>query len=103
MAFFRAEKDPDSIRTYTLDWANGGANDGGVGDTGWLQGDTISTSSWTAETGLTVVTDTNTDTTTSVKVSGGILGRKHLLTNRITTVAGGETEDRTIELKIVQK
>ena len=103
MAFFKVEKDPDAIRTYTLDWADGGLNDGLVGDTGWLQGDTIATSNWTAESTLTVVVDANTTTTTSAKVSGGVLGKTHKLTNRITTTNGSETEDRTIEVKIVQK
>lgn len=103
MAFFKVEKDPDSIRTYTLDWADGGLNDGLVGDTGWLQGDTIATSIWIAESTLSVDADSESDTTTSVKVSGGKLGKKHLLTNRVTTTIGGETEDRSIEVKIVHK
>lgn len=103
MAFFKVEKDPDAIRTYTLDWADGGLNDGLVGDTGWLQGDTIATSTWIPESTLNAVVDSKSDTTTSVKVSGGTLGKRHLLTNRITTTTGGETEDRTIEVKIVPK
>ena len=100
--FARVEKDPDAIRTYTIDWADTGPNDATADDTGWLQGDTISSSTWTVDTGITLVADAFTTTATSVKLSGGVLGRRYKAVNRVVTT-NGETDDRTIEVQIVQK
>ena len=100
--FKRVEKDPDAIRTYTIDYADGGPNDATADDTGWLQTDTISTSAWTLDTGITADAEANTTTTASVKISGGVVGRKYKAVNRIVTV-NGETDDRTLEVQIVQK
>ncbi len=101
--FVRIEKDPDAIRTYTIDWANGGDNDGSIYDKGWLQSDTIATSTWIlSSTDITNVAEANDTTTASIKISGGILGKIYKVTNRIVT-ANGETDDRTIQIKIVQK
>lgn len=86
------KKDPDATLDYTIDW------------TEWLSAidDTISTSTWVAQAGLTVDSDTNTTTTATAFVSGGTAGTTLTLTNRITTV-GGRTDDRSITLKIVER
>lgn len=86
------KKDPDATLDYTIDW------------TEWLSAidDTISTSTWVAQAGLTVDSDTNTTTTATAFVSGGTAGTTLTLTNRITT-AGGRTDDRSITLKIVER
>ena len=86
------KKDPDATLDYTIDW------------TEWLSAidDTISTSTWVAEAGLTVDSDTNTTTAATAFVSGGTAGTTLTLTNRITTV-GGRTDDRSITLKIVER
>lgn len=70
----------------------------------WLAAidDTIATSTWIPEAGLTVVSESNTTTTATAFVSGGTLGEALTLTNRITT-AGGRTDDRSITLKIVER
>lgn len=74
-------KDPDSTLDYGWDWFE------------WLEGDTISTSVWTVPAGLTnvgesgptVITEPEDKVTTSVFISGGVLGEIYTITNRITT------------------
>ena len=85
-------KDPDSILDYSVDWGY------------WLSDvvDTISTSTWIVESGLTEITNTNTTTTSTIWISGGTLGTTYLVTNRITT-AGGRSEDKSFYIKIKNK
>ena len=92
-------KDPDAILVYTFDWANNGPNDATVDDRGWLQTAVISTSTFIIPAGLTNVVDSNTSTTASIKLSGGRHGKNYIVTNRIVTDLG-ETEDRSIEVKV---
>ena len=90
MASFK--KDPDAVLDYTVDWGP------------WLTGiaDTIATVTWLPDTGLTVVSDSNTATTATAFVSGGTVNTIKSLTCRVTT-AGGRTDDRTISLKILNR
>ncbi len=90
-------KDPDAALSYTLDWD--GASSGP-----WLStGDTISATAWTlSSTGISGSTDSNTNTTTTINVSGGTAGEDYDLTNRITT-ANGLITDRTIRIKVQEK
>lgn len=77
-------KDPNATVIYTVDW-----------NTNFLSGvsgGTISTSTWVVPTGITSVTESNTTTTTTIKLSGGTLEQSYTLVNRITTSAG-LTED----------
>ena len=85
MKLFR--KDPSAILDYSIDWSL------------WLNGDTIATSSWTVPTGLTKVSDTKNDSSTTVWLSGGTLGQTYTVTNRITT-ANGRTDERSIIIKV---
>ena len=55
--------------------------------------DTISTSTWTADAGLTVVSNSNTDNTTTVVVSGGRVGAYCTLHNHIVTSASYEYDE----------
>ena len=77
MAVAEVVKDPDEELIYTFDFSSA------------LNGDTITASVWTAESDLTVDADSNTTTTTTVKLSGGTLGRK-LKAKNVVTLAGGE-------------
>lgn len=99
-------KDPDAVLNYGHDWADGGANDGSTADTGWLQSDTVATSTWSVEGPdalLVVDSDSNDATTTTVVLSGGTLNKgDYLVTNHIITAAGYE-EDRTIVVRMVEK
>lgn len=81
-------KDPDAILDYSINWSS------------WLvTGDTIATSTWTAETGITVDSDSNTTTAATVWLSGGTLGESYDVTNHIVTDAGRE-DDRTITILV---
>ena len=96
------KKDPDAILIYTFDWANGGPNDGTLDDDGWLQGAEISSTSFIIHADLTNVVETNTTTTASIKLSGGKNGKDYIVTNRVVT-DGGETEDRSIQVRVRQR
>lgn len=82
-------KDPNAVLDYIVDW------------TSFLAGDTIPIggSTWVVQSGITKDTDTRTTTSTTIWLSGGTLGQKYALTNRIAT-AGGRVEDRTIYVKV---
>lgn len=98
-------KDPAAVLSYGLNWANFGANDGAASDTGWLQGDTITASTW-AVTGsdntLEVDSDDNSTTETSCVLSGGTVNRRYTVTNQITT-AGGFVDERSIIVDVRQR
>jgi hypothetical protein len=98
-------KDPNAELSYGLDWDNYGTNDGSANDRGWLQGDTISTSTWFvsgADGQLTTASGTNTATATTVKLIGGTVNRDYTLTNRITTTQG-LIDDRSVIVKVRQR
>lgn len=80
-------KDPAEVLDYSMDWA------------GWLKGDTIATSTWTSDAGITRVTDVNSSSSATVWVSGGTDGTTYNLTNTITTV-GGATAKRTMAIQV---
>lgn len=76
MSRFRKNKRANEVLDYEFDWLT----------KGWLKtSEEISTSTWTATTGITIETDSNTTTTTTVWVSGGTAGNTYKLTNTITT------------------
>lgn len=81
-------KDPDDVLDYQIDWS------------AELGTDTISTSTWTVPAGLTKDSDTNTDTTTTVWVSGGTAGTTYALLNKIVTAAG-RTYEQAREIAVV--
>jgi hypothetical protein len=80
-------KDPDAKLDYKIDWSD------------WLDGDTISASTWTVPAGLTKVSDTFSNTTATIWLSGGTAGLHYEVTNRITTGAG-RIDDRTLSFRI---
>ena len=89
----RYDKDPDSVGKYTFDWSK------------WLAvlgSDTISTSTWILDSGLTNDSDSNTTTEASITLSGGSAGRNYTVTNRIVTAAG-LTEDRSWIFRVVER
>jgi hypothetical protein len=88
---FAAVKDPDSVLDYKINWTIVMENNNPV--------DTISTSTWDQDGGVTLDSDSYTDTHATVWVSGGTLGEYVNLTNTILTV-GGRTLVRTIKLSI---
>jgi hypothetical protein len=80
-------KDPDSTEDYQFNWAPE------------LDGDTISSVSWSLPDGLTQVSTSNTTTTATIFVSGGSEGSQYRIRCRVVT-AGGRTWDRTIRIQV---
>lgn len=83
-------KDPDAVKDYQINWAARLA-----------AGETITTSTWEVTTGLTKDSDTHTDSTTTVWLSGGTVGVTYTATNRIVT-SDGRTDDQTLTFQIVE-
>lgn len=77
-------KDPAAVLDYTMDWGL------------WLSAiaDTIKTSTW-VNMGLTKISDSSTTTVARIWLSGGVVGMRYTVTNRITT-EGGRTEERSL-------
>jgi hypothetical protein len=87
---FETPKDPDEVLDYQIDWSAP------------LAGDVITTSTWTVPTGLVGGIEQNTNTTTTIWLSGGTLDQDYQVHNRITTAAG-RTRDQTCILKVRAK
>lgn len=94
-------KDPDEVLDYEFNWATADSylNDGSSSDTGWLQGDTISTSTVTVESGITLDSDSNNTVRAIAWLSGGTAGNDYTVTNRIVTAAG-RTGERSILVRV---
>lgn len=73
-------KFPAAVLDYEMDWL------------AWLGTDTISASEWIVPDGLTLDSDTFTDTAATAWLSGGVEGEVYEVTNRITTAAGRVNE-----------
>jgi len=97
-------KDPDDVLDYEFNWATKDSylNDGSASDTGWLQGDTITTSTVTVESGLTLDSDSNNTVRAIAWLSGGTDGVDYTVTNRIVTAAA-RTADRSILVRVRPK
>lgn len=80
------EKDPLATLDYTVDWSD------------WLDaGDTIDTSTWTIDAGITSSLESNTTTTATVWLSGGVSGTSYNVVNIITTTLG-RIQPRTLTI-----
>jgi hypothetical protein len=81
----------DEVKDYTLDWSDE------------LVSDTISTSAWTisptSSPPLVEDSETNDTTTTTIWLSGGMIGEDYTLENTIVTT-GGRTCVATIEVRV---
>lgn len=98
----RFTKDPDARLDYKFDWR---ASTNGTGDSDWLvSGETISSYTITPEDGITVDDDDLSDSNTSVTVwlTGGIVGRLHRVTCHIVTSEDRE-DDRTITVRVIER
>jgi hypothetical protein len=79
-------KEPAEILDYSINWSD------------WLGDLTISTSAWSVPSGITKDVDSNTPTTTLIRLSGGTWGETYELSNAIT--AGMQTETRSFYIRI---
>ncbi len=84
-------KDPDDILNYTWDFSD------------WLgTGESISSYSFPDfPSGLTLVTDCNTSSAVTARISGGTAGTTYSITCRVVTDAG-QTKDVTISLPVAE-
>lgn len=82
--------DPNAVLDYQNDWA------------AWLDGDTITTSTWSVPAGITKDSDSHTTTTTTVWLSGGTAGSEYHCINHVVTAAGRE-DDRTITIRVQER
>ncbi len=83
-------KDPSAVLDFRVDWEP------------WLEGDTITGSTWLPATGIVVDSAAFTTTSATVWLSGGTAGTVYTLTNRVTT-AGGRTDDRSITILVGER
>lgn len=86
----RFVKDPDAILDYQINWED------------WLDGDTISASSWEVDEGLTGTNQSYSDSVTTIWLSGGTVDIRYTLTNTIETNAG-RTEERSFFVDIKER
>jgi len=92
-----AAKDPDSKLDFVINWLTWLTVKDPI--TGLYSVDTISASEWVdLDTDLTEIDDSFTDSTTTIWLTGGVIGKTYYVTNRITTAAG-RIQDRTVELE----
>lgn len=84
------EKRAAEVKDYQIDWTKK------LLVNGVDAGDTVSTSSWVVESGITKDSDTKTTKTTTVWLSGGTAGTDYTLTNRVVTAQGRTYEQSFI-------
>ena len=83
------EKDANSVLDWRFDWSR------------WLSpGDSVSSHSVIADSGLTVDSSSVVGNSVVVWLSGGTAGRSYDVTVRVTTT-GGRTDDRTVKFKVL--
>ncbi len=87
MSFPKFQKSPIALLDYEIDW------------TKYLQGDTIVTATFTADTGLTIHSHSNTDTTATVWLTSGTAGTTYNVQCEIVTAAG-RTDERSITIQV---
>lgn len=81
------DADPQDKKDYTLNWA------GSAPGPRLVDGETISTSTWTVPAGITQPVGspaTNTTTTTTIWLTGGTAGVHYKVTNHVVTSQGRE-------------
>lgn len=89
-------KDPDADLDYGFKWHK------------WLQtGETVTGSTWAADIGITISTDTppsinGAGNITTVWLEDGTAGSNYLVKNHITTSLGRE-DDRTMRVHVLER
>ena len=83
-------KDPDDTQSYTLNWVD------------QLKNATISSSSWTVQTGMSAASSSNTSTTATVVLTGGTAGGLFNAVNQITT-SDSQTLSKTLTVWVDER
>lgn len=94
MAVATHVKDPSAKLDYALNWTTYLTDP----ESGALA-DTISSATWTVPAGLTKVSESNTTTTTTVRISGGTAGTSYEITCHIV-LASGQEDERSIAIAV---
>lgn len=95
-----ANKDPNEVLDYQIDWVGTEANPGPMF---FDDSDVIVDSTWEMPSGdLMKDSDEFDDTSTTIWLSGGSEGVTYSMVNRIET-QGGRTHDQTVKIKIKTK
>jgi hypothetical protein len=85
------EKDPYAVLDYSLDWTN------------WMpSGDTITSISVTADSGITIDSTTNTDFIATAYISGGTAGTIYNIEFKIVTTNGLQ-DSRNFRIKVIER
>ena len=86
-------KDPDATLDYTFDWSD------------WLTSpETINSIVTDVPTGMTEESSSNTTTTATIWLSGGIAGTEYTVGCEITTNSSpARVDERSITIKVVQR
>ena len=87
MSFPVFKKAPRAKLVYGWDWGP------------YVDGLTISASTWIIPTGLTKVSQAASSTVATVTLSGGTLGREYDITNQVT-FSDGTNDERTMTIQI---
>lgn len=83
--------DPQAVLDYTFDWST------------WLgDGETITATTVTGETGITVGVVTNDASTVTAWLSGGTAGTSYRVVCHVTT-SDGRQDDRTLRLSVTER
>lgn len=98
----RKKQDPSDILDYGFNWKS-------AVDPFLQTGETITTSTWAAFTtdwvttpDITLSDESHTETTTTLRVSGGVIGTTYRLTNHVVTSQSRE-KDETFEIYIEEQ
>lgn len=84
-------KAPGAKLDYSVDWSD------------WLaDGETISDSAWTIPSGLTEVSDSESDGVATVWISGGTVATEYTVRNTVTTSVG-RIDTRTLYITVVNR
>ncbi len=90
-------KDPDAVRDFGINWAPDLGTLTIAGSTWLLDGET-----WAGDADLVKEASSFTDTTTTVRISGGILGTTYVVTNHVV-LSDDQEDDFSQRLKIKQR
>ena len=86
------QKDPNAQLDYVIDWSS------------WLNGDTIVNSVWIVPSGIDLVDQSFTNQNATIWLSGGTIGARYRVTNRITTsTSPARMDDRSIIIAVRDK
>lgn len=85
-------KDPDEVLDYKIDWSARLVDDDTIVGSEWVQ----------VPDDLTIDSDDFDDTSATVWLSGGVIGKNQRLTNRVTTAAG-RVMDQSVLINLAEK